>query len=80
MRTGRAGFTTRASCLLAAGVTALLCGLLLGIVDLARAGVLALAVPLLVGAGGAALAGAHRQPPQRRTGRAARPGHGRGAT
>jgi uncharacterized protein (DUF58 family) len=45
--TRRAGFTTRASCLLAAGGTALLCGLLLGIVDLARAGVLALAVPLL---------------------------------
>lgn len=44
---GRTGFTTRASCLLAAGATALLCGLLLGIVDLARAGVLALAVPLL---------------------------------
>ncbi|HEY2272938.1 MAG TPA: hypothetical protein VGH30_09190, partial [Jatrophihabitantaceae bacterium] len=47
MATRRAGFTTRASCLLAAGGTALLCGLLLGIVDLARAGVLALAVPLL---------------------------------
>jgi len=44
---GRAGFTTRASCLLAAGGTALACGFLLGIVDLARAGVLALAVPLL---------------------------------
>ena len=44
---GRAGFTTRASCLLAAGGTALVCGFLLGIVDLARAGVLALAVPLL---------------------------------
>ena len=43
----RFGFTTRASCLLAAGATALLCGLLLGIVDLARAGVLALAVPML---------------------------------
>jgi uncharacterized protein (DUF58 family) len=43
----RTGFTTRASCLLAAGGTALVCGLLLGIVDLARAGVLALAVPLL---------------------------------
>src|SRR5664279_3002176 len=43
----RTGFTTRASCLIAAGVTALACGLLLGIVDLARAGVLALAVPLL---------------------------------
>jgi uncharacterized protein (DUF58 family) len=44
---GRAGFTTRASCLIAAGATALACGLLLGIVDLARAGVLALAVPVL---------------------------------
>ena len=44
---GRAGFTTRASCLIAAGVTALGCGLLLGIVDLARAGVLALSLPLL---------------------------------
>ncbi|MCW2497535.1 DUF58 domain-containing protein [Jatrophihabitans sp.] len=43
----RTGFTTRASCLLAAGGTALACGLLLGIVDLARAGVLALAVPLI---------------------------------
>jgi uncharacterized protein (DUF58 family) len=41
----RAGFTTRASCLIAAGATALLCGLLLGVVDLVRAGVLALAVP-----------------------------------
>jgi uncharacterized protein (DUF58 family) len=40
-------FTTRASCLIAAGCTAIACGLLLGIVDLARAGVLALAVPLL---------------------------------
>jgi hypothetical protein len=47
MASGRAGFTTRASCLLAAGGTALACGFLLGIVDLARAGVLALAVPLL---------------------------------
>src|SRR3954447_9413399 len=47
MPSGRTGFTTRASCLLAAGGTALACGLLLGIVDLARAGVLALAVPLL---------------------------------
>jgi uncharacterized protein (DUF58 family) len=47
MASGRAGFTTRASCLIAAGATALACGLLLGIVDLARAGVLALAVPLL---------------------------------
>jgi uncharacterized protein (DUF58 family) len=40
------GFTTRASCLLAAGATAFLCGLLLGVVDLVRAGVLALAIPL----------------------------------
>ena len=47
MANQRFGFTTRASCLLAAGATALVCGLLLGIVDLARAGVLALAVPLL---------------------------------
>src|SRR5664279_4204241 len=47
MASGRPGFTTRASCLLAAGATALGCGLLIGIVDLARAGVLALAVPLL---------------------------------
>src|SRR5690242_6104774 len=43
----RIGFTTRASCLLAAGGTAVLAGLGLGIEDLARAGVLALAVPLL---------------------------------
>jgi len=42
----RAGFTTRASCLIAAGTTALLCGLLLGELDLVRAGVLALAIPL----------------------------------
>lgn len=42
----RVGFTTRASCLLAAGVTAVLCGALLGEVDLVRAGVLAAAVPL----------------------------------
>jgi uncharacterized protein (DUF58 family) len=41
----RTGFTTRASCLVAAGVTAVLCGLLLGEVDLVRAGVLAAAVP-----------------------------------
>lgn len=41
----RTGFTTRASCLLAAGITAVACGLLLGEVDLVRAGVLAAAVP-----------------------------------
>lgn len=42
----RAGFTTRASCLIAAGATAVLCGVLLGVVDLVRAGVLALAIPV----------------------------------
>jgi uncharacterized protein (DUF58 family) len=41
------GFTTRASCLLAAGGTALLCGVLLGERDLLRVGVLAVTVPLL---------------------------------
>jgi uncharacterized protein (DUF58 family) len=41
----RGGFTTRASCLLAAGITAVLCGLLLGEVDLVRAGILAAAIP-----------------------------------
>jgi uncharacterized protein (DUF58 family) len=41
------GLTTRATCLLAAGGTAVLCGLLLGEVDLVRAGVLALVVPVL---------------------------------
>jgi uncharacterized protein (DUF58 family) len=45
MAARRSGFTTRASCLLAAGITAVLCGLLLGEVDLVRAGVLAAAVP-----------------------------------
>jgi uncharacterized protein (DUF58 family) len=42
----RFGFTTRASCLLAAGVTAVLCGVVLGEVDLVRAGVLAAAIPI----------------------------------
>jgi uncharacterized protein (DUF58 family) len=42
----RIGFTTRASCLLAAGLTAMLCGVVLGETDLVRAGVLAAAVPL----------------------------------
>lgn len=41
----RAGFTSRASCLLAAGITAMLCGLVLGEIDLLRAGVLATAIP-----------------------------------
>jgi uncharacterized protein (DUF58 family) len=45
MAARRTGFTTRASCLLAAGLTAILCGLLLGVLDLVRAGVLATAVP-----------------------------------
>jgi uncharacterized protein (DUF58 family) len=45
MAAHRAGLTTRASCLLAAGLTAVICGLLLGEVDLVRAGVLAAAVP-----------------------------------
>ena len=42
----RLGFTTRASCLIAAGATALLCGLVLGVVDLVRAGLLCIAVPV----------------------------------
>jgi uncharacterized protein (DUF58 family) len=41
----RTGFTTRASCLLAAGLTAVACGVLLGELDLVRAGVLAAAIP-----------------------------------
>ena len=47
MAARRTGFTTRASCLLAAGLTAVLCGLLLGEVDLVRAGVLAAAIPCI---------------------------------
>ena len=47
MAARRTGFTTRASCLLAAGVTAVVCGLLLGEVDLVRAGVLAIALPCI---------------------------------
>jgi uncharacterized protein (DUF58 family) len=43
----RTGFTTRASCLIAAGATALICGLLLGELDLVRAGVLAIAIPFI---------------------------------
>jgi uncharacterized protein (DUF58 family) len=39
------GLTTRASCLLAAGTTAVLCGLVLGVSDLVRAGVLAVTIP-----------------------------------
>lgn len=47
MRKRRYGFTTRASCLLAAGVTAIVCGVALGEVDLVRAGVLAVAIPVV---------------------------------
>jgi uncharacterized protein (DUF58 family) len=43
----RAGFTTRATCLLAAGATSVLCGLVLGEIDLVRAGVFAAAIPTL---------------------------------
>jgi uncharacterized protein (DUF58 family) len=43
----RAGFTTRGRCLLAAGITALLCGLLFGSIDLVRAGCLVLAAPIV---------------------------------
>jgi uncharacterized protein (DUF58 family) len=49
MAARRSGFTTRASCLLAAGITAVLCGLLLGEIDLVRAGVLAAAIPCVAG-------------------------------
>jgi uncharacterized protein (DUF58 family) len=47
MRSLTAGFTTRAGCLLAAGITALGCGLVLGELDLVRAGCLAAALPLV---------------------------------
>jgi uncharacterized protein (DUF58 family) len=47
MRGFRAGFTTRARCLIAGGVTAALCGLLFGEIDLIRAGCLVVAVPLV---------------------------------
>ena len=47
MQSLTAGFTTRAGCLLAAGVTALVCGLVLGELDLVRAGFLAAALPLV---------------------------------
>ena len=43
----RIGFTTRASCLLAAGATAILCGIVLGETDLLRAGLFAIAVPVV---------------------------------
>ena len=43
MRRIRPGFTTRARCLIAGGITAALCGLLFGEVDLIRAGCLVVA-------------------------------------
>src|SRR6266536_1316298 len=47
MRNVRPGFTTRARCLVAGGITAALCGLLFGEVDLIRAGCLVVAVPIV---------------------------------
>jgi uncharacterized protein (DUF58 family) len=47
MRRIRPGFTTRARCLVAGGITAVLCGLLFGEVDLVRAGSLLVAVPVV---------------------------------
>ena len=47
MRRIRPGFTTRARCLIAGGLTAALCGLLFGEVDLIRAGSLVVAVPIV---------------------------------
>jgi uncharacterized protein (DUF58 family) len=43
----RVGFTTRATCLLAAGATAILCGVLFGEIDLTRAGIFALVIPCI---------------------------------
>jgi uncharacterized protein (DUF58 family) len=47
MRRIRPGFTTRARCLVAGGITAVLCGLLFGEVDLVRAGSLLVGVPVV---------------------------------
>jgi uncharacterized protein (DUF58 family) len=44
---GRIGFTTRATCLLAAGATAILCGAVFGEIDLTRAGIFAIVIPVL---------------------------------
>jgi uncharacterized protein (DUF58 family) len=41
------GLTTRAGCLLAAGITSILCGFVLGEFDLVRAGCLGVALPLI---------------------------------
>jgi uncharacterized protein (DUF58 family) len=46
-RRARLGLTTRASCLVAAGLTSLACGMLLDETDLIRAGVFVAAVPLI---------------------------------
>ncbi len=46
MSSRRAGFTTRGTCLLAAGFSAILCGFLLGEVDLVRAGILTAVIPI----------------------------------
>ena len=43
----RPGFTTRARCLVAGGLTAAICGLLFGETDLVRAGCLVVAVPVV---------------------------------
>lgn len=43
----RPGFTTRARCLIAGGITAALCGLLFGEIDLIRAGCLVIAAPII---------------------------------
>ncbi len=48
-RSWSSGLTTRACCLLAAGVTATASGLLLGETDLVRAGVFAAAIPVVAG-------------------------------
>jgi len=45
MRLRRSGFTTRASCLFAAGLTAIVCGLILGEINLLRAGIFAAVTP-----------------------------------
>ncbi len=44
---GRIGFTNRATCLLAAGATAILCGMVFGEIDLTRAGIFAIVIPVL---------------------------------
>ena len=74
-----AGFTTRATCLLAAGGAAVLCGLILGEYDLVRGGLLAAAIPLVAVGDRPTLAGVGRQPARSRpgSGTGRRSGHGR---